>query len=291
MTNVTGANASAVSTTLSGPTASGHSDPFGLAQQVCAVTGAGSGIGRSIAVAFSKAGARVVVLDVNEEGSAETVREILETGGQAIAIHCDVADPVSIEAAAAQTLVTFGPCDVLVNNAGLIRLGGLDTLLLAEWNLLLSVNLTGYFLCSQIFGRQMRAKGKGALVHIASIAGSNPTAFSGAYSVAKAGVTMLAQQLAVEWGPHGIRSNTVHPGMILTPLSAAMYDQPGVLEQRSKAIPAGRIGRPEDVAEAVMFLASDRAAYINGDALTVDGGFSSMLLSLVPRAGYDRTAA
>ncbi|MDY7545241.1 SDR family oxidoreductase [Glaciimonas sp. CA11.2] len=263
-------------------------DLFGLAQQVCVVTGAGSGIGRSIATAFGKAGARVVVLDVNPEGSAETVREIIDAGGQAIAIHCNVADPASIEAAADFSLAAFGPCDVLVNNAGLIRAGGLDTLPVEEWNLLLSVNLTGYFLCSQIFGRQMRAKGKGALVHVASIAGSNPTAFSGAYSVAKAGVTMLSQQLAVEWGAQGIRSNAVHPGMILTPLSAAMYDQPGVLEQRSKAIPIGRIGKPEDVADAVLFLASDRASYINGDALTIDGGFTGMLLSLVPRAGYER---
>ncbi|QRX81094.1 SDR family NAD(P)-dependent oxidoreductase [Glaciimonas sp. PAMC28666] len=261
-------------------------DPFGLAQQVCVVTGAGSGIGRSIATAFGKSGARVVVLDVNVEGSAETVRKINESGGQAIAIHCNVAEPASVEAAAERAFSAFGPCDVLVNNAGLIRAGGLDTLSFEAWNLLLSVNLTGYFLCSQIFGRQMRAKGKGALVHIASIAGSNPTAFSGAYSVAKAGVSMLSQQLAVEWGPSGIRSNAVHPGMILTPLSAAMYDQPGVLEQRNKSIPAGRIGTPEDVAQAVLFLASDMASYVNGDALTVDGGFTSMLLSLVPRAGY-----
>lgn len=266
----------------------GVSDPFGLAQQVCVVTGAGSGIGRSIAVAFGESGARVVALDVNDEGCSETAREITASGGQAIAIHCNVAKPESVEAAAEQALATFGPCDVLVNNAGLIRAGGLDTLALDEWNLLLSVNLTGYFLCSQIFGRQMRARGKGALVHIASIAGSNPTAFSGAYSVAKAGVTMLSQQLAVEWGPLGIRSNAVHPGMILTPLSAAMYDQPGVLEQRNQSIPARRIGAPDDVANAVLFLASDRASYINGDALTVDGGFTGMLLSLVPRAGYTR---
>ena len=266
------------------------SDPFGLAGKVCVVTGAGSGIGRSIALAFGAAGARVAVLDRNLEGNAETVCDILTAGGEAVAIACDVANPASVDAAAAHSLATLGPCDVLVNNAGLIRAGGLDTLPLADWNLLLSVNLTGYFLCAQAFGRQMRATGKGALVHVASIAGSNPIARNGAYSVAKAGVTMLSHQLAVEWGPHGIRSNAIHPGMILTPLSAAMYDQPGVLEQRSKAIPVGRVGTPDDVADAVLFLASDRAAYINGDALTVDGGFARMLLSLVPRASDNRAA-
>ena len=265
-------------------------DPYGLHGQVCVVTGAGSGIGRSIALAFARAGARVAVLDVNAVGSADTVKEIAQFGGEAVAITCDVSDADSVATAAERSFATLGACDVLVNNAGLIRPGALDTLPLSEWNLLLSVNLTGYFLCSQTFGKQMRIKGKGALVHVASIAASHPTAFGGAYSVAKAGVTMLSQQLAVEWGSLGIRSNAVHPGMILTPLSEKMYHQPGVLEARNKAIPAGRIGQPEDVAEAVLFLASDRAAYISGDAISVNGGFAGMLLSLVPRAGYDRPA-
>ncbi|MES2536946.1 MAG: SDR family NAD(P)-dependent oxidoreductase [Pseudomonadota bacterium] len=263
-------------------------DPFGLAGRVCVVTGAGSGIGRAIAVAFAGVGARVAILDRSAEGSAGTLDEITRIGGDAVAIHCDVADPASVATAAEESAASLGACDVLVNNAGLIRPGALDTLSIEEWNLLLSVNLTGYFLCSQTFGRQMRAKGKGALIHIASIAGSHVTPFSGAYSVAKAGVTMLSHQLAIEWGRHGIRSNAVHPGLILTPLSQGMYDQPGVTERRSAAVPAGRIGRPEDVAEAVLFLASDRASYITGDQVTVDGGFTRMLLNLIPRAGYER---
>ena len=128
------------------------------------------------------------------------------------------------------------------------------------------------------------------LVHVASIAADHATPNSGAYSVAKAGITMLSRQLAVEWGPLGVRSNAVHPGMIYTPLSQAMYDEPGVMERRSGAIPSRRIGQPEDIAQAVVFLASDRASYINGTEVTVDGGFVRNLMGLVPRVGYNRQA-
>jgi glucose 1-dehydrogenase len=204
------------------------------------------------------------------------------------AIPCDVSDPAAVVAAAGLVADAFGPCDVLVNNAGMIRPGALADLSLADWNLLLSVNLTGYFLCAQAFGAQMRAAGGGgALVHVASIASHHATPMTGAYSVAKAGVMMLSRQLAIEWGGDGIRSNAVNPGMILTPLSQSMYDRPGVAEARAGAIPAGRIGRPEDVAEAVLFLAGARAAYVTGEEITVDGGFVRNLLNLVPRAGYE----
>ena len=273
----------------SSPASPTSNDLFGLAGRVCAVTGAGSGIGRAIAVALARVGARVAILDRSVEGSAATRQEIETFGGEAEVIGCDVSQPDSVAAAAERCARLLGPCDVLVNNAGMIQPGALETLSFEEWNKVLSVNLSGYFLCSQAFGRQMRTKGKGALVHIASIAASHATPFSGAYSVAKAGVTMLSQQLAIEWGAQGIRSNAVHPGMILTPLSESMYAQPGVMERRSEAIPAGRIGRPEDIAEAVLFLASDRASYISGDAITVDGGFTRMLMNLVPRAGYERS--
>lgn len=260
----------------------------GLAGRVCAVTGAGSGIGRGIALVLAGAGARVAVLDRNAEGSAATVLEIASIGGQAMAIDCDTSDAASVTAAAERSAAALGPCDVLVNNAGVLRPGALETLTLEEWNKVLSVNLTGYFLCAQVFGRQMRARRAGALVHIASIAADHVTAFGGAYSVAKAGITMLSRQLAVEWGKDGIRSNAVHPGLILTPMTQAFYDQPGTTERRSQAVPAGRIGLPADIAQAVLFLASDRAAYITGQELTVDGGFTRMLMGLIPRAGYER---
>ena len=118
----------------------------------------------------------------------------------------------------------------------MLRPGGLDKLSLAEWNAVLAINLTGYFLCAQAFGKQMRGQGRGSLVHVASIAGSHAQAHSGAYSVSKAGVVMLSRQLASEWGPHGIRSNVVSPGMVMTPMSQQFYDTPGVTERRSAVV-------------------------------------------------------
>ena len=266
------------------------SDFLGLRGRVCVVTGSGSGIGRGIALAFARVGARVAVLDLNAEGTEATREEIVRLGGEAVAIGCDTSDEAGVAEAAERSAKALGPCDVLVNNAGVLRSGSLDTLPLALWNQVLAVNLTGYFLCSQVFGAQMRAKGKGAIVHIASISSAEATAFAGAYGTAKAGVRMLSHQLAVEWGPHGIRSNAVHPGMIMTPMVKSVYDQAGVEKRRSESIPLGRIGQPDDIAQAVLFLASDRAAYITGDDVTVDGGFTRMLMSLVPRAGYERPA-
>ena len=258
---------------------------LGLAGRVAVVTGAGSGIGRASAIAFAANGCRVAVLDRDAAGRDATVAAIAQAGGRAVAIDCDVRDPASVAAAAERSAAALGACDILLNNAGVLRFGTLDELSLDEWNEVLAVNLTGYFLCAQAFGRQMRARGKGALVHIASIAAAHPAGSSGAYSVAKAGVAMLSRQLAVEWGAHGIRSNAVCPGMTMTAMTEAAYNRPGTSEPRNKAIPAGRVGQPQDIADAVLFLASDRSAYMSGAELTVDGGFTRNLLGLVPRTG------
>ena len=264
---------------------SNHHDYLRLAGRICVVTGAGSGIGRAIALGFAALGAQVAVIDRDGVAAQVSVDQIIGRGGSAIAIECDVSDAASVNAAATRSATECGPCDVLVNNAGVLRPGTLDHLTLDAWNAMIGVNLTGYFLCAQAFGRQMIAQGRGALVHTASVAASHPAAGNGAYSVTKAGVAMLSQQLAVEWGAHGIRSNSVSPGMTLTPMTHAAYTRPGTSERRNKAIPAGRVGQPEDIAEAVLFLASDRAAYITGIDLTVDGGLTRNLLSLVPRSG------
>jgi NAD(P)-dependent dehydrogenase (short-subunit alcohol dehydrogenase family) len=263
------------------------SDWLGLSGRVCVVTGGGGGIGRAVAVSLARAGARVAAIDLDARGLEVTQAELLNISSDAVVKRCDTSNADSVAAASETVEKALGPCSVLVNTAAVLRPGGLENLSLAEWNAVLSVNLTGYFLCAQTFGRQMRALGHGSIVHVSSIAGSHAQGLSGAYSVSKAGVIMLSRQLASEWGPQGIRSNVVSPGMVITPMSQSFYDTPGVTERRSAVVPLRRVGMPQDIADAILYLASDRASYVNGDEITVDGGYANMLMNLVPRPGFE----
>ncbi|WP_188610974.1 SDR family NAD(P)-dependent oxidoreductase [Chelatococcus reniformis] len=260
---------------------------LGLAGRVCVITGAGGGIGRLLAAHFAAAGARVVVLDRDERACREVAAE-LPAAAAAVALACDVADPASVARAAQACRAEAGPCDVLVNNAAILRAGPIATVSFADWNALLAVNLTGYLLCAQHFGRHMTERGRGSMVHVASIAGHLPQSFSGAYSVSKAGVMMLSQQLAVELGEHGVRSNVVSPAMIRTPLSEPFYRDAELLARRTAMVPLRRIGTPADIAAAALFLASDQAAYVSGQELLVDGAVGRSWLGLIPRPGFDR---
>lgn len=263
-------------------------DWLGLGGRICVVTGAASGIGQATARSLAEVGAHVALLDINVDGASATAAELGSAGARAIAVKCDTTSEASIEAAHATVTQALGSVDALVNNAGVLRAGGLDTLSLADWNALLAVNLTGYFLTARTFGKDMRTHGRGAMVHVASIAATQPQAFSGAYSVSKAGVAMLSRQLSMEWGPSGIRSNVVSPGFIRTPLSEEFYKVAGVEEARARIVPSGRVGLAEDIAKAITFLVSDKAGYINGEEILVDGGASNILMSQVPRPGYER---
>ncbi|WP_407148403.1 SDR family NAD(P)-dependent oxidoreductase [Bradyrhizobium sp. ORS 86] len=262
------------------------SDWLGLSDRVAVVTGGGGGIGRATAVSLARAGVKVAAIDRDERGLEETKARLREFGDGHLVASCDTTSAESVGVAAETVARVLGPCAILVNTAAVLRPGGLDTLALAEWNAVLAVNLTGYFLCAQAFGRQMRQAGHGSIIHVASIAASNAQQQSGAYSVSKAGVVMLSQQLATEWGPHGIRSNVVSPGLVVTPMSQAFYDTPGVTERRSAAVPMRRVGAPQDMADAILFLASDRSSYVNGEEIIVDGGYVRTLMSHVPRPGF-----
>lgn len=261
-------------------------DWLGLEGRIAAVTGAGSGIGQAVAVEFAKAGAAVVLLGRTFDALEDTAGQIEADGGTATCITMDVADPTSVTAAAA----TAGHVDILVNNAGISRPGAMDSVSLSDWQTVLDVNLNGYFLASQAFGAGMLARGYGALVHVSSISGRNPQGQSGAYSVGKAGVLMLSRQLALEWGPRGVRSNSISPGMVRTPMTEAYYQVGDVAQRRDKAVPLGRVARGHDVAQVALFLASDRAAYVTGADISTDGGFETTLMSTVPRPGYDNRA-
>ncbi len=260
---------------------------LGLDGCVAAVTGAASGMGKAIAQELARAGARVALLDVNQANLDAVAAEFKARGEAAVAINCDVATDNSVKAAADTAGKAFGGCDILVNNAGILRPGELETLSIADWDAMMNINLTGYLRCAQAFGQPMLAKGKGSIVHIASIAGTQPQSASGAYSPGKAAIRMLSRQLAFEWGPRGVRSNVVSPGLVRTPLSESFYQAPGVLEKRAAAMPLRRIAKSEDIAEAVAFFASDRASYITGQEIVVDGGFSQALMSHVPRPGFE----
>lgn len=261
-------------------------DWLGLAGKVAVVTGASGGMGRAMAAAFAAAGAAVALLDRDAAGCEALAAELSAGGARTLVLGCDTTDEASVRTAAEAVAARLGPPDILVNNAGILRPGPLDSLGLAEWNALLAVNLTGYLLCAQAFGRGMRERGAGALVHIASIAASNPQPRSGAYSPSKAAVAMLSRQLALEWGPAGVRSNVVSPGFIRTPMSEAFYASPGIKERREAMLPARRIGTPDDIADATLFLASPRASYVNGAEILVDGGLGTVLMELTPRPGF-----
>jgi NAD(P)-dependent dehydrogenase (short-subunit alcohol dehydrogenase family) len=262
-----------------------------LENKVCVVTGAAGGIGAEIARQFAAVGARVALLDRDEKGAAKVAADIAESGARAIAVACDITDKASVDGAAATVERELGRCDVLVNNAAAVYAAALMDIELDKWNQLMAVNLSGFLLCSQAFGRQMIAAGGGSMVHIASISGSVPQPYSGPYSVSKAGVKMLSRLLAVELGEHGIRSNVVSPAMVRTPMSEVIYADPAVLKKRESILPARRISGPPDIAEVVVYLSSARAGYVTGQDVLVDGGLSAAWLTLVPRPGFEKTDA
>lgn len=260
---------------------------MGLADKVAVVTGAANGIGRGIALGFAREGARVAVLDRDAAALEVTRAMVADLGAEVVALEVDTSERASVEAAEAELSRVMGPAEVLVNNAGISGHGGpLLDLPQEEWDRLLRVNLTGYFLCAQVFARGMVARGGGALVHVVSGTALYAYPNAGNYGIAKAGGLMLSHILAAELGPLGIRSNAIHPGLVQTEMTRASYADPAVAERRGRLVPQGRVAQPQDMAEAVLFLASLRAAYVNGADLVVDGGLTKNLMSLIPRAPF-----
>lgn len=260
---------------------------LGLEGRVCVVTGSASGMGEAAAEGLARAGARVALMDVNGEGCARVAHRLTANGANAIAITCDTSDEKGVKDAAARVKAELGPCAVLVNNAGIMRAGALDSISLTDWNFVLSVNLTGYLLCAREFGRPMREARNGSIVNIASIGARHPLARAGVYAMSKAAVAQLSNQLAVEWGAEGIRSNAICPGLIRTPMVKGLYEDSALVKARAAVVPSKRVGEAVDIANAVLFLASDRSSYVNGAQLAVDGGMDRALMDFIPRPGFN----
>ena len=251
--------------------------------RICVVTGAAGGMGQEITRSFLDLGAQVAALDINAAACTDFVASLGLPDNRVAAFQCDIADPEAVIATEAATRTHFGAADILVNNAAALGKKPLHDTSFADWQRVLAVNLSGYFHCAKVYGEQMIQLRSGVIIHIASIAAHEPVNNAGAYSPSKAGVHMMSRQIACEWGPFGIRSNTISPGMIRTPFSEATYQQDGVEAFRKGKIPSRSIGVPRQVADAVMFLASDRAAYVNGGDILIDGGLSQTLMAQFPR--------
>jgi meso-butanediol dehydrogenase / (S,S)-butanediol dehydrogenase / diacetyl reductase len=246
-----------------------------LRDRVTIVTGGGSGIGRAIALRAAREGAAVVVADIAPTGGQQTVADIEQMGERAMFVACDVSRSVDTQRLAEATLAAHGRIDVLVNNAAVGE--GDDVLGTDEqtWDRMLSIVLKSVYLCSRAVLPSMLEQRRGAIVNISSVNGMLGLGMD-AYGAAKAGVINLTQNMAVRYGGQGIRANAICPGTVRTPIWQERVERaPDIFERLSAWYPVGRVGEPDDVAAAAIFLASDEASFVNGAILPVDGGLTA----------------
>ncbi len=245
-----------------------------LDNKVALVTGAGVGIGRAIACVLAREGARVAVADLNAQTAQDTVDLISAAGGEAIALNADVSDEAQVQAMVAKVVAAFGRLDIACNSAAVSRgSGAIHTFEKAVFDETLELCLTNTFLCMKHEIEQMLAQGGGAIVNISSNASLRGQPYNTAYAAAKSGVNLLTKSSAAEYGHKGIRINAVSPGVVRTPgVEKYFEEQPKIAEGLKQAAVMRRLGEPEEIAEAVAFLASDRASFITGQLLSVDGG-------------------
>lgn len=244
--------------------------------KVAFVTGAGSGMGLAAAKAFAEAGASVAVVDVNEEAAQKVVKEIVQNGGKAIGIRCDVSDEEQVKAAVGETVRKFDRLDAAFNNAG-IQSPITDTadLTLEEWNRILDVNLKGVWLCMKYELQQMRKQGSGAIVNNSSLGGLVGNPGRAAYHAAKHGVLGLTKCAAIDYAARSIRVNAICPGTIETPMVTMMFDTGDLSREKAmQAQPIGRLGTAQEIADVVLWLCSPMSTYVIGQAIAVDGGYT-----------------
>ena len=254
-----------------------------LKGQKALVTGANSGIGKAVAIALGQAGADVVVNYVRGEDQArEVVAEIKKSGSRAFAHPADVSNEDQVRAMFQKMFSEFGTIDILVNNAGLQKDAPFDEMTLADWNLVINVNLTGQFLCAREAVKEFKRRGvvkeiscaAGKIIHMSSVHQVIPWAGHVNYAASKGGVMLMMKSIAQEVAPYRIRVNSIAPGAIRTPINTAAWETPEAYDSLMQLVPYKRIGEPEDIARAAVWLASDSADYVNGISLFVDGGMT-----------------
>ena len=246
--------------------------------KVSVITGAGTGIGRETALRFGHEGAKVVVADLDDPAGQEVVQEIKSSRGEATFIHTDVSKSEECSHLMEETFRVFGRIDVLINNAGIYIQGSIIDISEEDWSRILEVNLDGVFFCSRHAVPHMIQSGGGSIVHVASEAGIVGIKNQIVYNVSKAAVIMMAKSMAIDLAPHNIRVNAVSPGTTETPLVKAAIEKSADPIETRKALersrPADRLGRPEEIAAAIAFMASDEARYATGSNLVIDGGLT-----------------
>jgi NAD(P)-dependent dehydrogenase (short-subunit alcohol dehydrogenase family) len=244
--------------------------------KVALVTGAGSGLGLATAKAFAESGASVVLADWNEKDAQSAAQELANRGHKTLAIACDVSDDAQVEAMVKKTVSTFGRLDAAYNNAGVqnVLAETADTTR-EDYDRVIGINLRGVWSCMKFELQQMRKQGSGTIVNCSSLGGLVGGAERGIYHAAKHGVIGFTKSAALEYAARGIRINAVCPGLIWTPMADQMVatGQGEALKAMEKSIPMGRVGRPEEIADAVLWLCSDAASYVTGQSISVDGGF------------------
>jgi NAD(P)-dependent dehydrogenase (short-subunit alcohol dehydrogenase family) len=244
--------------------------------KVALVTGAASGLGLATAKAFAEAGASVVLADWHEEAAQSAAKELANKGHKTLAVSCDVSDDAQVEAMVKQTVATFGRLDAAYNNAGVqnVLAETADTTQ-EDYDRVMGINLRGVWSCMKFELHQMRKQGSGTIVNCSSLGGLVGGAERGIYHAAKHGVLGFTKSAALEYAARGIRINAICPGLIWTPMADQMVagGQGEILEAMKKSVPMGRYGRPEEIADVVLWLSSDAASYVTGQSISVDGGF------------------
>ena len=242
--------------------------------KVALVTGAGSGNGAAIAAGFAREGAKVVFADLNHDTAEAGAQAAREAGGQALSLKLDISDAKSVATCVERILEEYGTIDILVNNAGIITRGPFLELTEADWDKVMAVNAKGVFFCSQAVGRHMAAQKSGSIINVTSFSAFLATPNVAHYGASKGAVNMLSKHMALDLAPFNIRVNNIAPGVIETNMNRERLATPEQREASMQRILLGRLGRPEDLVGAAVYLASEDSGYVTGCTINVDGGWT-----------------